>query len=159
MPPSLFLIEQSTTYTPPKAQWYSHKHDDLWIGAGVELMNILQHLPAELSRRSVGLVVVDSIAMLARLEFSQDDIPRRQRFLAQQAALLKQSAEQFNLTVVVTNQIMGGQGSDGQRAALGVVWGHAVNTRLIMEQRHGIRSIRVLHLVCHARLLGDAQLR
>lgn len=113
-------------------------------------MNVLQQLPKELARRSVGLVVVDSIAMLARLEFAQDDIPRRQRFLAQQAALLKQSAEQFNLTVVVTNQIMGGQGtgsSDGQRAALGVVWSHAVNTRLVMEQRNGVRIMRVLRLV------------
>lgn len=119
-------------------------------------MNILQHLPAELSRRRVGLVVVDSIAMLARLEFDKDDIPKRQRFLAQQAALLKQSAEQFNLTVVVTNQIMDGRGGDGQRAALGVVWGHAVNTRLIMEQRNSIRSIRVRHFH-HAQVLRHAQ--
>lgn len=114
--------------------------------AGLELMDVLQHLPAELSRRRVGLVIVDSIAMLARLEFSQDDIPRRQRVLAQQAALLKQSAERFNLTVVVTNQITGGQGSgasDDQRAALGVVWSHAVNTRLVMEQRHGVHGMRV----------------
>lgn len=109
-------------------------------------MNVLQRLPGELSRRSVGLVIVDSIAMLARLEFSHDNVPRRQRMLAQQAALLKHSAEQFNLTVVVTNQITGGQGtgsSDGQRAALGVVWGHAVNTRLVMEQRNGVHCVRV----------------
>lgn len=109
-------------------------------------MNVLQQLPSELAKRSVGLVIVDSIAMLARLEFSHDDIPRRQRYLAQQASLLKKSAEQFNLTVVVTNQIMGGQGmgsSDGQRAALGIVWSHAVNTRLVLEQRSGIRIVRV----------------
>eukprot|EP00892_Ulva_mutabilis_P003147 jgi/Ulvmu1/12833/UM098_0015.1 len=125
---------------------------------GLELMNVLQRLPVELSRRSVGLVIVDSIAMLARLEFSQEDIPRRQRVLAQQAALLKRSAEQFNLTVVVTNQITGGQGNgsgDGQRAALGVVWSHAVNTRLVMEQRNGINCVRVAKCpVCGPQVAG-----
>jgi RAD51-like protein 1 len=107
-------------------------------------MGVLQNLSTELEKRSVALIVIDSIAMLARIEMSQTDIPKRQRMLAQQAGLLKRVAEQFNLTVVTTNQVTAGFGDGtGQRAALGVLWGHCVNTRLVLEQQQGLRCIRV----------------
>ena len=107
-------------------------------------MAVLQNLGAELAKRSVALIVIDSIAMLARIEMTQDDIPKRQRLLAQQAGLLKRAAEQFNLTVVTTNQVTAGFGNGtGQRAALGVLWSHCVNSRLVLEQQQGRRCIRV----------------
>jgi hypothetical protein len=82
--------------------------------------------------------------MLARIEMTQADIPKRQRMLAQQAGLLKRAAEQFNLTVVTTNQVTAGFGDGtGQRAALGVLWSHCVNTRLVLEQQQGVRCVRV----------------
>lgn len=109
-------------------------------------MGVLQNLSTELQKRSVALIVIDSIAMLARIEMTQYDIPKRQRMLAQQAGLLKRAAEQFNLTVVTTNQVTAGFGDGtGQRAALGVLWSHCVNSRLVLEQQHGIRCIRVRH--------------
>lgn len=112
--------------------------------AGGELMGLLQNLSAELAKRRVALIVIDSMAMLARIEMSQDDIPKRQRMLAQQANLLKKAAEEFNLTVVTTNQVTAGFGDGtGQRAALGVLWSHCVNSRLVLEQRQGVRCTRV----------------
>lgn len=107
-------------------------------------MGVLQNLGTELEKRSVALIIIDSIAMLARIEMTQDDIPKRQRMLAQQAGLLKRAAEQFNLTVVTTNQVTAGFGDGtGQRAALGVLWSHCVNSRLVLEQSQGVRCIRV----------------
>jgi hypothetical protein len=97
--------------------------------------------------------------MLARLEFTGDDIPERQRQLAYQASLLKRAAEQFNLSVVVTNQVTAGYAGSGDRhegaarghrAALGLVWSHAVSTRIVMDQQKGQRRmmVRECHLYC-----------
>ena len=108
-------------------------------------MQVLRQLPAELERRNIGLVVLDSIAMLARLEHDSRAMIARQKLLAEQSSLLKQAAERFGIPVVVTNQVTAGtDASDGQqRAALGVVWAHAVNTRLVLDQHMGMRRLQV----------------
>lgn len=112
-------------------------------------MKVLKRLPDELQERNVGLVVLDSVAMLMRLEYDTRQVAARQQNLAEQASLLKQAAERFHLPVVVTNQITGGSSGDAQgagdqqRAALGVVWAHAVNTRLILDQQDRVRRVRV----------------
>jgi RAD51-like protein 1 len=108
-------------------------------------MQVLRQLAEELHRRNVGLVVLDSVAMLARLEYDSRQVVTRQKLLAEQASLLKQAAERFCIPVVVTNQVTGGESGEAgqQRAALGVVWAHAVNTRLVMDQQAGVRRVRV----------------
>lgn len=106
-------------------------------------MQVLQQLPSELERRNIGLVVLDSAAMLVRLEHDSRQFFERQQLLAEQASMLKQTAERFGIPVVVTNQVTGGGPEEQQRAALGVVWAHAVNTRLVMDQQGGVRRIRV----------------
>lgn len=110
-------------------------------------MKVLKRLPDELQERNVGLVILDSVAMLMRLEYDSRQVAARQQSLAEQASLLKQAAERFAIPVVVTNQITGGAdgsgGGDQQRAALGVVWAHAVNTRLILDQQDRVRRVRV----------------
>ena len=92
-------------------------------------------------------VILDSVAMLARLEYGTDQVAARQKLLAEQASLLKQAAERFSLPVVVVNQVTGGGDgtgpAGGQRAALGVVWAHAVNTRLVLDQQQNVRRVRV----------------
>ena len=107
-------------------------------------MQVLSQMSGELEKRNVGLVVLDSVAMLARLEFDSRQIIARQKMLAEQANLLKQAAEHFNIPVVVVNQITAGsEEASGHRAALGVVWAHAVNTRLVLDQQQGVRRVRV----------------
>jgi predicted ATP-dependent serine protease len=117
-----------------------------------------------MARRRVGLIVLDSVAMLARLEFGTDQVITRQKMLAEQASLLKQVAEQFDIPVVLTNQVTGGGNASGttgaQRAALGVVWAHAVSTRLVLDQQQHIRWLRVCSIgsdLLHATLLHTEQ--
>lgn len=79
----------------------------------------------------------------------------------QQAAILKSLAETFRIPVVVVNQVTAqvhapanhpfqGSASTGNRqqeshltAALGTVWAHAVNTRLVLESVADVRYIKV----------------
>jgi len=90
------------------------------------------------------LVVIDSVAAVARRESEQSSIPRRQAALSSLASLLKVlvapsiSAEAASNvpSVVVTNQVMGdpsGGSAASTRVSLGQVWHHAVNWRLVLS--------------------------
>ena len=108
-------------------------------------MHVLTRIEAELQQRSFAAIILDSAAVLLRSEFDPRQVAARQRQLAEQASLLKRAAERFDIPVVVTNQITAGDGAEGgqQRAALGVVWAHAVNTRLVLDRAGENRRIRV----------------
>lgn len=49
-------------------------------------------------------MVIDSIAALARADFSRDQLVERQQALGAQAARLKRLAEAFRIPILVTNQ-------------------------------------------------------
>ncbi|KAL0050684.1 hypothetical protein WJX82_005123 [Trebouxia sp. C0006] len=100
------------------------------------LVGHIKALEASIIDHNVKLVVVDSIAALARSEFSRDKIVDRQQLLGQQAAILKSLAETFRIPVVVVNQTQ-------LTAALGTMWAHAVNTRLVLESVADVRFIKV----------------
>jgi len=108
----------------------------------------VQKLQREVIDFNIKLVIIDSIAALARTEFGAQSIAERQRMLGRQASQLKYIAEAFTIPVLVTNQVttaMGGRGAgagNGQgeghlMAALGPMWAHAVNTRLVMAAQKG----------------------
>ena len=79
----------------------------------------------------------------------------------QQAAILKSLAETFRIAVVVVNQVtaqmhaptshafQGNTGANTRQqdshltAALGTMWAHAVNTRLVLESAAEVRYIKV----------------
>jgi RAD51-like protein 1 len=111
------------------------------VRSSAELLDILQKLRSVMPAHCTRLVVVDSVAALARQEFGADTLIARQDLLAQQAALLKSLAEDFGVPVVVTNQVTtrfardaADEGALGP--ALGNTWAHCVNTRLVlMPQR------------------------
>lgn len=96
-------------------------------------MNIhIQGLQSAIISLNIVLIVIDSIASLARAEFGGSTLWDRQKLLGQQASALKSLAESFRIPVLVTNQITT-QFKDGKStlvAALGPMWAHAVNTRL-----------------------------
>lgn len=112
------------------------------------LLSTLQSLEATMIDHRVRLLVLDSAASLARADFAPGSLPDRQRMLGQQASRLKYLAEAFRIPVLVTNQVtthLGeGSGSAGHlTAALGTMWAHAVNTRLVLESAAGSRFVRI----------------
>jgi RAD51-like protein 1 len=131
-----------------------------------ELMTCIDTLETGIIQHSASLVVIDSIAALARADYGcgvssvsrSHNIQDRQEMLGHVAARLKFIAETFKIPVVVTNQVttrMTGQvtahifqqqnkGEGGYlTAALGTKWAHCVNIRLVMERLADKRYIRV----------------
>ena len=106
-----------------------------------ELRAIMEDLEAIVARSKVRLVVVDSVAALARRDFDQSSLRERQGELSRIASLLKSVAEAYGLVVLVTNQVAGrlspeeaGPMPGGTvRPALGNTWSHCVNTRLVLQ--------------------------
>ena len=120
-----------------------------------EILQRLNGLEEALIDHGVRLLVVDSMACLARAEFGRGQVAQRQELLGQIASVLKQQAERLHMAVFVTNQVttrigapathgarQEGSGRDGDgdggeggsvTAALGTKWAHCVNTRLVLE--------------------------
>ncbi|XP_077408755.1 DNA repair protein RAD51 homolog 2 isoform X2 [Vanacampus margaritifer] len=99
-----------------------------------------------ISSRS-GLIILDSVASVVRKEFDTTlpgNLMHRSNLLGQEATTLKYLAHQFNIPVVLTNQItthIGHQGSGSGivTAALGNTWSHCVNTRFIVQYVNGLK--------------------
>lgn len=70
-----------------------------------ELVQRLNALEGSIIEGGAKLVIIDSIAALARLDFSRDQIVERQNALGQLAAKLKRLAEAFRIPILVTNQV------------------------------------------------------
>ena len=93
---------------------------------------LIQDLQGAIIGLNIVLIIIDSIASLARAEYGSQTIPERQKLLGRQASTLKSLAESFSIPILVTNQITTQfQGGKPKLvAALGPMWAHAVNTRL-----------------------------
>lgn len=85
------------------------------------------------------LVIVDSVASVARndgdaMADPRVAIPRRQAALSALAGSIKKLvASGSPIGVVVTNQVFGDPIAGGSKVALGHVWHHAVNWRLVLS--------------------------
>lgn len=103
-----------------------------------ELLFILENLQSSVIDYNIKIIIIDSIAALVRSEFGTQDIADRQKLLGKQASCLKFLAESFRISILVTNQVMSqfdGSRTESLKAALGPLWAHAVNTRLVMSIR------------------------
>ena len=71
-----------------------------------------------------------------------------------QASVLKRAADDFRIPIVVTNQVTanmdsahpqapGHAGDETVVAALGTLWAHAVNVRLVLEVQNNLRLLTV----------------
>jgi RAD51-like protein 1 len=111
------------------------------VKTSTELMELLRQLETLIITHGVKLVILDSIAAVVRRQFDNSQIKDRQMLLGEAAQLLKQAAERYHLPVLVTNQVTGkfvagaAQAAHTVTAALGAMWAHAVNTRLVLENR------------------------
>ncbi|KAJ4457374.1 putative DNA repair protein RAD51 2 [Paratrimastix pyriformis] len=130
------------------------------VNSAIELKNQLATLESMVFSKNVTLVIIDSIAAVARRDFGAS-LVERQSFLLEVASTLKSVAERCNLAVLVSNHVSARGGSHsvavpldpsgrlGRAAlpprpseeipalgdllpALGTAWTHAVNTRLLL---------------------------
>ncbi|KAK8211337.1 Meiotic recombination protein dmc1 [Zalaria obscura] len=90
------------------------------------------------------LIVVDSICALFRVDYSgRGELNERQGKLGQYLSKLKQLAEEFNVCVLMTNQIQSDPGAtfgmqvDGRKPIGGHVLAHASTTRLLLRKGRG----------------------
>lgn len=113
----------------------------------LDLFNKVATIAEEARDRNVKLLIVDSVAYLARKDFtgsrgyrnSGNGIGDRQEALMRLANLLKRIASDCNCAVIVTNQVTsqlagrGSAGGDHLEAALGTAWHHCISTRLVLR--------------------------
>jgi RecA/RadA recombinase len=97
-----------------------------------EFKSILASIEDELLTRSVGLIVVDSIAAPVRREY--EDAPEQMLAVFGIAQTLKRIASEYQIGILLINQVSTTFGPSTQpRAALGTGWHHCVSTRMILE--------------------------
>jgi RAD51-like protein 1 len=128
-----------------------------------DLVKRLEAMEEAIIDHKVKLVIIDSVAHLARAEFGgREKIVARQSALGAVASTLKRHAEKHALAVLAVNQVTTkiGRGfedntvgvsntsdaeSTGITAALGTKWAHCVNTRLLLEvAASGERTLKII---------------
>ncbi|XP_024515864.1 DNA repair protein XRCC3 homolog [Selaginella moellendorffii] len=108
--------------------------------------------------RPVRLLLIDSVA--ASFRSNRTEMVIRSRSLFQLSAKLKKLAHDYDVAVLVTNQVMdcvdGSKGiqignllelvSSGRRIApaLGLSWAHCINTRLFLSRRDELSSEKLI---------------
>lgn len=95
--------------------------------------------------KQVKLIVIDSIAFHFRRNF--EDYAMRTRLLGNMSQTLIELAKDFNLAVVLMNQVTTkfGQGKVAELVpALGETWGHSSTNRIMLYEKNGTRFARLL---------------
>eukprot|EP00850_Spirogloea_muscicola_P010868 SM000065S20217 [mRNA] locus=s65:329172:331881:- [translate_table: standard] len=119
------------------ARAYTHEHQ----------FNLLLGLAAKMSEEPFKLLVVDSITALFRVDFSgRGELAERQQKLAQMLSRLIKIAEEFNVAVFITNQVIADPGggtfvADPKKPAGGHVLAHASTVRLMLRKGKGEQRI------------------
>ena len=127
--------------------------------SAMDLFKSIQRLEGLIAESDVRLIVVDSIAALARRDFNSDEIPQRQALLVRKASILKYYAGTYNIPVLTTNQA-----SQHTRSfvtpALGNSWSHSVNTRVRRVYHLGVIILLLLAIAGKKRreILADNQI-
>eukprot|EP00049_Salpingoeca_infusionum_P000905 m.43475 g.43475 ORF g.43475 m.43475 type:complete len:141 (-) comp10779_c0_seq9:984-1406(-) len=121
-------------------------------------MNTMSDVGAILAQEAgiVRLLIIDSIMATYRADFTgRGELADRQQQLNQVLAAIKRLAEEWNLAVVLTNQMCSDPGatmsfvSDPKKPVGGHILAHAVQTRLYL--RKGSGEQRFAKLVCSSR--------
>ncbi|BBN19793.1 meiotic recombination protein DMC1 [Marchantia polymorpha subsp. ruderalis] len=109
--------------------------------------NLLLAIAAKMSEEPFKILIVDSIIALFRVDFSgRGELAERQQKLAQMLSRLIKIAEEFNVAVYVTNQVIADPGggtfmADPKKPAGGHVLAHAATVRLSLRKGKGEQRI------------------
>ncbi|RNF11446.1 putative meiotic recombination protein DMC1 [Trypanosoma rangeli] len=120
------------------ARAYTHEHQ----------MHLLSMVAAKMAEDQFGLLVVDSITALFRVDFSgRGELAERQQKLAKMMSHLIKLAEEFNVAVYITNQVVADPGgasmfvADPKKPVGGHILAHASTTRLSLRKGRGDQRI------------------
>ncbi|KAI9055802.1 hypothetical protein LZ554_000742 [Drepanopeziza brunnea f. sp. 'monogermtubi'] len=106
---------------------------------------LLEGLAANFATNEYRLLVIDSVMSLYRTDYcGRGELSERQQVLGQFLRRATQMAEEFNLVVLMTNQVMSDPGAsalfagaDGRKPAGGHILAHASTTRLLLRKGRG----------------------
>ncbi|KAK3425486.1 hypothetical protein EUGRSUZ_F02361, partial [Eucalyptus grandis] len=102
--------------------------------------NLLLGLAAKMSEEPFRLLIVDSVIALFRVDFTgRGELAERQQKLAQMLSRIIKIAEEFNVAVYMTNQVIADPSggvfiSDPKKPAGGHVLAHAATIRLMFRK-------------------------
>lgn len=107
-------------------------------------IQLLTVLAAKMSEETFSLLVVDSATALFRVDFSgRGELAERQQVLGRFLSRLTKLAEEYNIAVVVTNQVVADPGggavfmADPKKPIGGHIMAHACTTRLFLRKGKG----------------------
>ncbi|KAF9607038.1 hypothetical protein IFM89_030811 [Coptis chinensis] len=109
--------------------------------------NLLLGLAAKMSEEPFRILIVDSVIALFRVDFTgRGELAERQQKLAQMLSRLTKIAEEFNVAVYMTNQVIADPGggmfiSDPKKPAGGHVLAHAATVRLMFRKGKGEQRV------------------
>ncbi|KAD4180283.1 hypothetical protein E3N88_28874 [Mikania micrantha] len=109
--------------------------------------NLLLGLAAKMSEEPFRLLIIDSVIALFRVDFTgRGELAERQQKLAQMLSRLTKIAEEFNVAVYMTNQVIADPGggvfiSDPKKPAGGHVLAHAATVRLMFRKGKGEQRV------------------
>ncbi|XP_073029526.1 meiotic recombination protein DMC1 homolog isoform X2 [Primulina eburnea] len=109
--------------------------------------NLLLGLAAKMAEEPFRLLIVDSVIALFRVDFTgRGELADRQQKLAQMLSRLTKIAEEFNVAVYMTNQVIADPGggvfiSDPKKPAGGHVLAHAATIRLMFRKGKGEQRV------------------
>ncbi|KAH9093173.1 hypothetical protein Ae201684P_008832 [Aphanomyces euteiches] len=142
--PSLKLQKHATIWSRAMS-WITlsaHSHD-----AQMDMVMKLGVLFADPERGPFRLLIIDSITALFRTDFSgRGELSERQQRLNVHLQRLVKHAEEFNIAVLVVNQVMADPGANAMFGPVikpvgGHVISHACHTRVLMKKGRGDNRI------------------
>ncbi|WJX62209.1 Meiotic recombination protein dmc1 [Trifolium repens] len=109
--------------------------------------NLLLGLAAKMAEEPFRLLIVDSVIALFQVDFTgRGELAERQQKLAQMLSRLIKIAEEFNVAVYMTNQVIADPGggmfiTDPKKPAGGHVLAHAATIRLMFRKGKGEQRV------------------
>jgi meiotic recombination protein DMC1 len=120
------------------ARAYTHEHQ----------MNLLNAVTAKMADDQFRLLIMDSVTALFRVDFQgRGELAERQQKLGQMLNKLIKVAEEFNVAVFLTNQVVSDPGgaamfvADPKKPIGGHILAHASTTRLFLRKGRGEQRI------------------
>ncbi|KAK6582995.1 hypothetical protein PZA11_004071 [Diplocarpon coronariae] len=142
-------IDTEGTFRPERISEIAERFGGRFLSqsmlAGTMQTELLEGLAANFATNEYRLLIIDSVMSLYRTDYcGRGELSERQQVLGQFLRRATQMAEEFNLVVLMTNQVMSDPGAsalfagaDGRKPAGGHILAHASTTRLLLRKGRG----------------------